>query len=48
MVVVSNSREIDGLGANCFVTKPVDLDQFTAVVTAIEQFWFTIVKLPDR
>ncbi|HKV39689.1 MAG TPA: response regulator [Blastocatellia bacterium] len=36
------------LGANCYVTKPVDLDQFTAVVTAIEQFWFTIVKLPDR
>jgi two-component system response regulator len=34
------------LHANCYITKPVNLDQFTKVVRAIEQFWFTIVKLP--
>ena len=34
------------LHANCFVTKPVDLDQFIRVVQSIEQFWLTIVKLP--
>ena len=34
------------LHANCFVTKPVDLDQFMKVVQSIEQFWITIVKLP--
>ena len=34
--------------ANCFVTKPVDFDQFTQVVRAIEDFWFTIVKLPPK
>jgi CheY-like chemotaxis protein len=34
------------LHANCFVTKPVDLDQFIKVVQSIEQFWLTIVKLP--
>jgi CheY-like chemotaxis protein len=34
------------LHANCFVTKPVDLDRFIKVVQSIEQFWITIVKLP--
>ena len=36
------------LHANCFITKPVNLDQFSAVVKAIEEFWFTIVKLPPE
>ena len=31
---------------NCYVTKPVDLDQFIGVVRSIEHFWFTVVKLP--
>lgn len=34
------------LHANCYVTKPVDLNQFIKVVKSIEDFWFTIVKLP--
>lgn len=34
------------LNANCYVTKPVDLDQFVDVVKTIEGFWFNIVKLP--
>jgi len=34
--------------ANCFITKPVDLDQFIRVVHSIEDFWVTIVKLPER
>ncbi len=36
------------LHANCYVTKPVDLDQFITVVQSIENFWFTIVKLPTE
>jgi CheY-like chemotaxis protein len=32
--------------ANCYVTKPVDLDQFIGVVRSIENFWLTVVKLP--
>lgn len=32
--------------ANAYITKPVDLDQFAKVVRSIEEFWFTIVKLP--
>lgn len=35
-------------GANCYITKPVGLDQFARVVKTIENFWFTIVKLPPR
>ncbi len=34
------------LHANCYITKPVDLDQFIQVVKSIEDFWLTIVKLP--
>jgi two-component system response regulator len=34
------------LNANCYVQKPLDLDQFTKVVQTIESFWFTVVKLP--
>jgi len=36
------------LHANCFITKPLDLDKFIEVVQAIEDFWFTIVKLPNH
>ena len=36
------------LHANCFITKPVDLIQFNKVVQSIEEFWFTIVKLPPN
>ena len=34
------------LHANCYVTKPVDLDQFIKVVRSIEDFWLTIVTIP--
>ena len=32
--------------ANCYITKPIDLDQFIRVIRSIENFWLTIVKLP--
>jgi CheY-like chemotaxis protein len=34
------------LQANCYITKPVDLEQFMTVVKSIEDFWLTIVTLP--
>jgi CheY-like chemotaxis protein len=37
--------EAYNLHANCYVTKPVDLDQFMGVIKKIEDFWFTVVKL---
>jgi CheY-like chemotaxis protein len=36
------------LHANCYITKPVDMDQFIRVVQSIEDFWFTIVKLAEE
>ncbi len=52
VVIVSSSmadRDIAtsyDLHANCFVTKPVDFEQFFDVVKAIREFWFLVVKLP--
>ncbi len=36
------------LHANCYLTKPVDLDQFISIVKSVEDFWLTIVKLPSE
>lgn len=52
VVVLTTSRAEEDLvrsydlHANCFITKPVDFDQFIQVVKTIENFWFTIVVLP--
>lgn len=35
------------LHANCYITKPVDLEQFITIVKSIEDFWLTLVKLPS-
>ena len=53
VVLTSSQAEEDivrayDLHANCYVTKPVDLDQFIRVVESIEDFWFSIVKLPPE
>ena len=53
VVLTTSNAEIDilksyGLGANCYVTKPVDLNQFIKVVKSIEEFWLTIVRLPTE
>jgi chemotaxis family two-component system response regulator Rcp1 len=36
------------LHTNCYITKPVDLDQFVRVVQSIQDFWLTIVRLPPE
>jgi CheY-like chemotaxis protein len=52
VVVLTTSSEEEDIErsyfshANCFVTKPVDLKQFMSVVLSIDEFWFTVVKLP--
>lgn len=51
VVLTTSEAEIDvlrvyDLNANCYITKPVDLDKFITVIKAIEDFWLTIVKLP--
>ena len=36
------------LHANCFITKPVDLQRFIDVVRSVEEFWLPVVKLPPQ
>jgi CheY-like chemotaxis protein len=53
VVLTSSQAEEDilrvyRLHANCFITKPADLEQLARVVHGIEQFWFTLVKLPSE
>jgi len=51
VMMTTSKEEQDILAAynlhvNCYVTKPVDMDQFILAVKSIEHFWFSIVKLP--
>jgi chemotaxis family two-component system response regulator Rcp1 len=39
-------HRVYNLNANCYITKPVELDEFLNVVRSIEDFWLTIVTLP--
>jgi len=53
MVLTTSKADEDldraySLHANCYIRKPVDLDEFLEVVRSIEHFWFTIVTLPSR
>jgi len=53
VVLTTSSAEEDilktyDLHANCYVIKPVDLEQFMRVVKSIEDFWITVVKLPSE
>jgi len=34
--------------ANCFITKPVDVNEFIGVITSIENFWISVVRLPGK
>ncbi len=52
VIISSSEAEQDiiksyDLNANCYVTKPVNFDQFIKVVQSINDFWLTIVKLPS-
>ncbi|MDQ3364083.1 MAG: response regulator [Myxococcota bacterium] len=52
VVLTTSSAEVDilksyKLHANCYITKPVDLEQFVKVVKSIDDFWLTVVRLPS-
>ena len=53
VVILTTSRDEEdilrsyNLHANCFISKPIDLNQFLKVVRSIEDFWLCIVKLPN-
>ena len=51
VVLTTSSSEEDiektyNLGASCYITKPVGLEEFQKVVKAFDEFWFTVVKYP--
>jgi CheY-like chemotaxis protein len=51
VVLTTSSAEEDviktyDLHVNCYITKPVDMEQFVSVVKAIDSFWFEVVRLP--
>jgi two-component system response regulator len=53
VVLTTSKAEVDvlnayGLHANCYITKPVDFRAFAGVIWSIENFWFTVVTLPDE
>lgn len=54
VVILTGSREMDdivrtyNLHANCYVTKPIDFEQFIEMVRSITDFWLTVVKLPQE
>jgi two-component system, chemotaxis family, response regulator Rcp1 len=47
----SSARDVEACydrGVNCFVVKPLDLDDFTRLVAAINGFWFEVAELSPR
>ena len=53
VVLTTSEADIDilkcyDLGASCYISKPVGFDEFLKVVRSLEDFWFTIVKMPPK
>ena|SRR5687767_12756901 len=53
VVLTTSEEEEDVVGSysqyvNCYINKPVDLEQLITIVKSIESFWFTIVTLPQQ
>lgn len=53
VILTTSNADVDIVGtytsgANCYVKKPVGLEEFQQVLQAVENFWFTIVKLPSK
>lgn len=53
VILTSSAEEEDvvrsyELKANAYITKPVDFDQFTKVIRSIEDFWLSVVRLPEK
>lgn len=54
VIILTTSRAEDDIlksyqhYANCYITKPVDFEQFALVVKKLEDFWFSIVRIPHK
>jgi CheY-like chemotaxis protein len=54
VVMLSSSSSVSDIStsynnfANCYITKPIGVDNFTEVIQDIKNFWFNLVELPDK
>lgn len=53
VILTTSASDVDveltySLHANCYISKPVDLDGFLTVVRSIDNFWLSVVKLPPK
>lgn len=54
VIVLTSSNADDDIAnayknhANCYITKPIDLDKFVVTIQSIEDFWFTIIKTSKK
>ena len=53
VILTTSQREEDifrsyKLQASCYVTKPIDLDQFIKIIKSIDKFWFSAVRFPSK
>jgi chemotaxis family two-component system response regulator Rcp1 len=54
VVILTTSKSEDDIlksyqhYANCYITKPVDFEQFSIAIKKLEDFWFSIVKIPHK
>lgn len=54
VIILTSSKALEDIdssylrGASCYVSKPVGIEEFKKVVEAINNFWFSVVKFPDK
>jgi CheY-like chemotaxis protein len=54
VIILTSSNADDDIAnayknhANCYITKPIDLDKFVVTIQSIEDFWFTIIKTSKK
>ncbi len=46
VILTSSAEEMDVVKTYCYITKPVNMEQFVRIVNSIQDFWFAVVKLP--
>lgn len=54
IIILTSSKAIEDIdssyhkGASCYISKPVGIEEFKKVVEAINEFWFSVVKYPEK
>lgn len=54
VIILTSSKAMEDIdssyhkGASCYISKPMGIDEFKKVVEAINNFWFSVVKFPEK